>query len=344
MTKKVTLADVANSLGVSKTLVSLVVNDKGDEHSISAETQRKVREKIEELKYQPNEVARGFRTGRTNIIGLIVSDISNLFYTRIARIIEDLAWENGYTVIICSTEENVEKEIKQINLLRDKKIEGLVISTSQKDSSFFDKLCEQGISHVLIDRTFQDMKSPNVSVDNFGGGRLAARHLLVQGIKRAIVVGITPDCISTINDRINGFISAMKESGVEFQPDWVIRAPVQKIEEEIREKLQRFYHEGNLPEAIFALNNHITVSCMNQLRKLSIKVPEDVLLIGFDDALFFSVTNPPITTIDQPIERICHKAFDLLMKQIQKKEIPHHERSVFLPVDILIRESSVKPL
>jgi LacI family transcriptional regulator len=344
MTKKVTLADVANSLGVSKTLVSLVVNDKGDEHSISAETQRKVREKIEELKYQPNEVARGFRTGRTNIIGLIVSDISNLFYTRIARIIEDLAWENGYTVIICSTEENVEKEIKQINLLRDKKIEGLVISTSQKDSSFFDKLYEQGISHVLIDRAFKNMKSASVSVDNFGGGRLAARHLLVQGIKRAVVIGILPESISTINHRINGFISTMNESGIEIRPEWIIRASAEEVDEKIRESLQRFYHEGNLPEAIFALNNHITVSCLNHLRKLSIKVPQEVLLIGFDDASYFSVTNPPITTIDQPIERICHNAFNLLIKQMQKKEIPSHQWSVLLPVDILIRESSVKPL
>lgn len=112
MSKRITLADVANSLGLSKTVISLVINNKADAHGISKETQQRVREKIRELNYQPNVLARGFRTGKTNTIGLIVSDISNRFYSRIARNIEDMAWQHGYSVVICSTDEKVDKEKK----------------------------------------------------------------------------------------------------------------------------------------------------------------------------------------------------------------------------------------
>jgi LacI family transcriptional regulator len=344
MTKKSSLADIAKSLGVSKTLVSLVVNNKGDAHGISPDTQEKVKAKILELEYEPNVLARGFRTGKTNTIGLVVSDISNRFYARIARNIEDYAWSHGYTVIICSTDEIVEKEKKQISMLRDKKIDGLIISTSQDNADYFNKLTESGLPHVLIDRVFYNMKSPNVSVDNFGGGRLAARHLLNQGITRAAVIGISPDHISTINDRVNGFETAMIEAGCHIPSEWQIRAPFEHTEKVIKENLQRFYQRGDLPEAIFTLNNNLTTTTLKLLRKLSLRIPQDVLLIGFDDVVYFSFMCPPITAIEQPIDQISEKAFDLLLKQIQKKEIAKHENSVVLPVDILIRESSLKTL
>lgn len=150
----------------------------------SARKPRKSKGKIRELKYQPNELARGFRMGKTNTIGLIVSDISNRFYAKIARNIEDYAWQHGYTVIICSTDEQVEKEKEQIRLLMDRKVDGLIISSSQESPDFFNNLVEVGMPHVLIDRTFDQMKSPAVSVDNYAGARLAAQHLLSQGLQK----------------------------------------------------------------------------------------------------------------------------------------------------------------
>jgi LacI family transcriptional regulator len=344
MTKKPSLVDIAQSLGVSKTLVSLVVNNKGDAHGISAETQKKVKAKIKELNYEPNIMARGFRTGKTQTIGLVVSDISNRFYARVARKIEDYAWSHGYTVIICSTDEIVEKEKKQINMLRDKKIDGLIISTSQTDTEYFDKLVESSFPHVLIDRVFKKMKSPSVSVDNFGGGRLAARHLITQGITRAAIIGISPEHISTINDRVTGFETAMAEADFRIPDDWKIRAPFEQIEKVIKEKLQYFYQSGDMPDAIFTLNNNLTATTMKLLRKLSLRVPQDLLLIGFDDVMYFSFMYPSITAIGQPVDHVSEKAFDLLLKQIQKKDISEHEKSVVLPVEILIRESSLKNL
>ena len=136
MTGKISISDIAASLGVSKTLVSLVINNKGNSHGISAETQKKVLAKVKELNYRPNVLAQGFRTGKTNTIGLIVSDISNQFYSRIARKVEGYAWERGYSVVICSTDECEDKERQQISMLQDRKVDGLIISSSQKKLMF----------------------------------------------------------------------------------------------------------------------------------------------------------------------------------------------------------------
>lgn len=342
MAKRVSISDIAESLGVSKALVSLVVNDKADAHGISAETQRKVREKIRELNYQPDLFARSFRVGKTNTIGLIVSDISNRFYARIARDIEDHAWSNGYTVIICSTDENVDKEIKQIKLLRDRKIDGLIISSSQDNSDFFNKLEEAGFPHVLIDRRFDDMQSANVSVDNYGGARMAAEHLLKQGFSSFAVVALSPDHISTIRERIKGFTDTLGKANVQIPPRWLISLPFDRIDEVLENRLQSLYHRGQLPGAIFTLNNNLTSSCLKYLTKLSVKIPEEVAVIGFDDIMYFEHTRPTVSAISQPTDRISEEAFTLLLKQIKKEKTDKRQHSVVLPVDIIIRESSIK--
>ncbi len=342
MTRKTSISDIARSLGVSNTLVSLVLNNKADAHGISAETQKKVRAKIKELNYQPNLLARGFRTGKTNTIGLIVSDISNRFYSRIARKIEDYAWNKGYTVITCSTDEMINKEKEQIKLLIDRKVDGLIISSSQKNASFFNKLAESGIHHVLIDRTFNRMQSPNVSVDNFGGGRMAAHHLISQGITKIAMISITPAHISTIINRVSGFESALTEAGIHIPEEWHIKAPFDNIEQSVKLHLQRLYQSKKMPDAIFTLNNNLTSVCLKSLKELSVKIPDDISLIGFDDVLYFGLIQPSVSVIAQPIDLISEKAFNLLLKQINNEKVPQDERSVKLPVDIILRDSSVK--
>ncbi|TVR40394.1 MAG: LacI family transcriptional regulator [Bacteroidia bacterium] len=342
MAKRVSISDIAESLGVSKALVSLVINDKADAHGISAETQKRVRDKIRELNYQPDLFARSFRVGKTNTIGLIVSDISNRFYARIARDIEDHAWNNGYTVIICSTDENVEKEMKQIKLLRDRKIDGLIISSSQDNSDYFNKLSEAGFPHVLIDRRFDDMQSANVSVDNYGGARLAAEHLLKQGFSSFAVVALSPDHISTIRERIKGFTDTLGKANVQIPPCWLISLPFDRIDKELDNRLQSLHRQGQLPEAIFTLNNNLTSSCLKHLTKLSVNIPEDVAVIGFDDIMYFEHTHPSVSAIGQPTDRISEEAFKLLLQQINNGKADGRQRSVVLPVDIIIRESSIK--
>lgn len=343
MPKKITLSDIAASLGVSKTLVSLVINNKADQQGISKETQKRVRDKVKELNFQPNVLARGFRTGKTNTIGLIVSDISNLFYARIARKIEDYAWKNGYSVVICSTDEDIEKEKEQIRMLRGRKVDGMIISSSMEDASYFNHLQEAGFPHVLIDRTFPEMDSANVSVDNYGGAQQAALHLLSQGFTRVATLAITPDHISSINDRLLGFKSAFEDAGISIPEDWNMRVPYDSIEDSVGENLRRLHLDDNLPEAIFSMNNSLTTQCLSCLRKLSIDVPGQVALIGFDSVVHYTVTTPSVSALQQPIDQIGERAFDLLLRQIKKNKISKPEWSAQLPVELIVRESSIRP-
>ena len=341
MNKKISLADIANTLGVSKTLVSLVINGKGNDHGISPETQKRVLKKIEELHYSPNVLARGFRTGKTNTIGLIVSDIANRFYSRIARRVEDYAWDKGYSVVICSTDENVEKEKQQIKMLRERKVDGLIISSSQENFEGIGKLLND-IPHVFIDRTFNNIESPQVYVDNYKGAQLAANHLVSQGIKKIAMLSISPEYISTIRERSEAFVSSLAESGITIPSQWDIHIPFKDMESAVEDRLQILKESNNLPEAIFTLNNNLTSYCLMALRKLSLSTPHDIALIGFDDMLYFSFTQPSVSAIAQPIEQIGEKAFDLLLRQLSGEEITTKERLVKLPVELIIRDSSTK--
>ncbi|MDX9771373.1 MAG: LacI family DNA-binding transcriptional regulator [Tenuifilaceae bacterium] len=341
MSKKISLADIATALGVSKTLVSLVINGKGNEHGISKDTQRRVLEKINELNYSPNVLARGFRTGKTNTIGLIVSDIANRFYSRIARRVEDYAWDKGYSVVICSTDENVEKEKQQIKMLLERKVDGLIISSSHENFESIGKLLNS-IPHVLIDRTFNNIESPQVYADNYRGAQLAANHIVSQGIKNIAMLSITPEYISTIKERTEGFISTLDKHHISVPPEWNIRIPYKDMEVAVEGRLKMLKQSENLPEAIFTLNNNLTSHCLLALRKLSLSIPNDIALIGFDDMLYFSFTQPSVSAIAQPIEQIGEKAFDLLLRKINREEITTAERSVKLPVELIIRDSSTK--
>ena len=343
MIKKVSLADVAESLGLSKTVVSMVINGKADEHGISKATRQRVLERIDELNYRPDALAQGFRTGKTNTIGLIVSDICNGFYSRMARKLEDLAWQNGYSMVICSTDEQVEKELKQIKLLLDKRIDGLIISSSQTGSGYFNELADSGIPHVLIDRSFPGMKSPCVTVDNVGGARLAASHLLAQGCRDTLVFANSPVHMSSMDQRIKGIRDEFAEAGFLMVPERLIVVPFSRVEETIRIDLESCRNTGRMPDSIFGLNNIITFEVMKYLKSCSISIPGEVALISFDDMACFSLTNPSISAVEQPINQISEQAFNILIRQM-KNYNPVDSAHIQLPVNLIIRESSVRKL
>jgi LacI family transcriptional regulator len=341
MAKKISLADVAASLGLSKTVVSMVKNGKADSYGISKETQRRVLERIDEMNYRPNALAQGFRTGKTHTLGLIVSDISNGFYSRIARKLEDLAWQNGYNMVICSTDEQVEKEQKQIEFLLDRQIDGLIISSSQADCNYANKLMDAGVPIVFIDRTFPGLKSPSVSVNNEEGARLVALHLMDQGCTDFLVFANSPVHMSSMDQRIRGFTNTILEAGFCFPPNRLVVVPFSQVEETVRNSLNDCWQSGRMPDAIFGLNNVITAEVMNQLKNRSISIPEEIAVISFDDMAFFNLTQPSVSAVGQPIKQISETAFQLLIQQMNKHSTGEAVH-VQLPVTLIARESSLK--
>ncbi len=339
--KRVSLNDIAESLGVSRALVSLVLNGKDAEQGISAETKRKVLAKAQELSYKPNHFARGLRLGKSFTIGLIVSDIANGFYSRIARNIEDLAEEHGYNLITCSTDEDIDREQRLIKLLRSKQVDGLIVSSSQDNPSEFNRLIAEGFPIVLIDRNFEGLEAPCVVVQNREGAQKAAEHFIEQGFKTSLVLAIEPTHIYTISQRCKGFIEAMAEKS---NMTVVEQIPFEGYAVGVENVIERYIKNKEFPDCIFALNNNIATACLQALRKYNISIPTDVGLVCFDDVPYFEFMHPSITAIYQPVDEISAKAFELLMGMIKGEQINASGKAIYLPVDLIERESSIKKL
>jgi len=199
--KKVSLNDIAKSLSVSKALVSFVLNGQGEEKGISSKTQERVRAKAKDLNYKPNFIARGLRLGKSHTIGLIVADISNKFYAKIAKRIEEVAAENNYHLIICSSDEDPVKELGLIEMLRERQVDGLIISTTQKDTTIFKQLKKEAFPFVLIDRNLPQLQTNYVGVENIKGAYLATQKLLTNNYQKIALLKISPFYLSTIKER-----------------------------------------------------------------------------------------------------------------------------------------------
>lgn len=336
--ERVSLDDIAKSLGVSKALVSLVINGKGEEHGIAHETQEKVLAKAKELNYKPNHFARGLRIGKSFTIGLIVSDISNAFYSQMARNLEDMAEENGYTLITSSTDENIEREKKLVRMLRERQIDGLLVSSSQKDQTEWTRIYSEGFPVVLIDRTFPNASIPSVVVDNHSGAYNMANHILEQGYKKPMALAISPSHISTISQRIMGFREGFLKVGIE---PIVTEIPFGSDQVYVDKLFTQLLNDGKFPDFVFTLNNYLATASINTLRRLKIRIPQDVGIASFDDMAYFEIMQPSITAVKQPVKRICEEAFKMIIDQINRKEL-YTNKTITLPVDLIIRESTIQ--
>lgn len=337
--KKVSLDDIAKSLNVSRSLVSLVLNGKSEAYGISVDTKLKVLDKAKELNYKPNHFARGLRIGKSFTIGLIVSDIANSFYSKIARHIEDVAEANGYNIITCSTDENIQRELRIIRLLRSKQIDGLIISSSQENAEEFLRMKEEGFPVVLIDRYFEGVEIPAVVVNNRLGAEHATAHLLKNGFKNPMALAISPLHVSTIHERVTGYRNEMKNASM---IPWIEKVPFDDPFEYIDTLIKRLKNENNLPDSIFAMNNNLTTAALQALRKHNIKVPEQVAIVCFDDVPYFSIINPSITAVSQPIKDICNESFSILLNLINNKTEELDFIPTYLPFEFIERESTCK--
>jgi LacI family transcriptional regulator len=339
--KKISLSDIAMSLGVSKTLVSMVLNNRADEKGISKDTQKRVWEKIKEMNYKPNMMARGLRLGRSNTIGLIVSDISNPFYAKIARYIENFLEPKGYNIMICSTDEDIEKEIRLTRMLKDRQIDGLIISSSHKNSKEFKELIEEKYPFVLIDRMMSDIKTNSVTVDNFRGAYDAISHLIKQGYKSIAAFAVSPVHVSTISDRIEGYLRCVKDNGLTYGKKLLVEIPFTDVRNSVKYQLSNILYGKEKVEAIFAVNNNIAISCLEMLNEMKVRIPEDLGFVCFDDLEVFKFSRPSITAVSQPIEEICRNAVDILLEDIKNKDKTTEKHQVKLTTSLVIRRSTV---
>ncbi|WP_027419677.1 LacI family DNA-binding transcriptional regulator [Crocinitomix catalasitica] len=310
--KKVSLKDIAEVLGVSKALVSLVLNDKGNERGINAQTQERVRKKAKELNYIPNQYARGLRVGRTNTIGVIVPDISNVFYGTLCKAIEKDAYAKGYNLIISNSYEDIQKEKKLITELINRNIDGLILASSFEHKNDIIGLNFKQFPVVLVDRTFDDLPIDSVSVSNYEGAFKATKYLVDKEVNMPVCFAISPSHISSIAKRVEGFKAALKDENAK-----IFQIPHDNIEIAVSNALEEVKKIG--ATGIFCSNNSIAKA----LLKKSIQEKDifnALTIVSFDDVELFDLVSMKISAIAQPIDDLGVTALRLLLKRIESKE------------------------
>lgn len=329
---KITLNYIAASLGVSKTLVSMVINGKADKYNINSKTQKRVWDKINELNYKPNNVARSLRTGKTQSIGFIVADIANPFYAKLARIIEDKLRPEGYNLVISSSDESAQNENKLINIMLNQQVDGLIIATTQNEINSFEGLRERGLPFVLIDRKIDGYEANYVGVDNFDGTYRLTKLLMKEAYKDIFYLSVTPDFLSTIREREQGYLKAMGKKNARTE-----KVNFNDPEKNVDEIVQKIIKNKPGKTAIIASNNNVAKYCLKAFKKHGLKIPNDIALVCFDDIELFEFSNPPITAISQPLNEMGEQAADLLIKNLTGKK--EKCKNIVLKTNIIERSS-----
>lgn len=321
--KRLQLEDLSKQLGYSKTLISMVLNGKGNQYGISKKTQAAVLDAVAELNYAPNKFAKALRTGKSYFIGLIVTDISNPFYSTIAKSIENVLFEGGYNLMVCSTEENEEKEKRLVEMMLNQQgVDGLIVASTFKNSSFYEQARFTKIPIVFIDRILPLFNTNYVVIDNYGGSMEIVTKLIKLGKKRIACFSITPLYLSTVEDRLNGYKDALIKSNLKSEPDYIKPISFDHINEDVESALNELMKLSSPPDAIFVLNNHIAVALLKVLKKKEFTAyAAKVKIACFDDIELFNIIDRPVVSVSQPVQEIGKNASLILLNIISGKQI-----------------------
>lgn len=311
---RVTIYDVAREANVSLATVSRVLND--NPH-VKESTRKRVQEAIDRLGFQPNLVASALMTKRTRLVALLVPDIANPFYAEVARGVEDAASELAYNCIICNAGADTEKQADYVNVLRRKGIDGIIFGTAHYDDQLVRSLSKQKYPLTLMARDVPSAQVNRVLVDDTLGGSLAAKHLLELGHKRLMMV-TEPERIHSSKERARGFEEASREVGLQVA---FLEASGSDIAAGVEAGI-RLLREEARPTAVFAANDLLAIGIMQAAREAGIHVPRDLSVVGFDGTVMASVTQPPLTTIVQPMRDMGKTAAKLLLETLQNGDEP----------------------
>ena len=329
--RSVTIKDVAIHASVSVATVSAVMNKN---KYVSPELAQRVDESIVALGYQRNSFARGLKTRVSYSIGLIVPDITNPFFTNIARGVEDVASTHNYSLIIGNTDEDPEKEKKYLQLLESKQADGLIIAVTARSHEYLQSLPIQHLALVSIDRSLFDLGIDTVMVDNREGARTAIEHLIACGHRRiGLVTGIRG--IAPTEERILGYTEALEKLGIAVDPA-LITVAYARVDGGERGAMQLLALEDR-PTALFMMDGTMAIGALQCIAKLGLRCPEDVALACFDDFSWAAVMRPHLTVVDQPTYEIGQQSAHLLFERLKnQKKAP---REIRLQTRLIVRES-----
>jgi DNA-binding LacI/PurR family transcriptional regulator len=313
-----TLQEVARRAKVSIATVSRVLN-KSDK--VVPETRAAVEQALLDLGYRPNRVARRLRmnSGRAHLVGLIIPDIQNPFYAEIARGVEDAAYAHQYALILCNSDENLEKERFYLDVMRDESVDGLVLPPFDETDLAVVEMVESGMPVVCVDRSLAKVKTDLVDVDNYQGALEAVNHLIEKGHERiGLIEGRAQ--VSTSRERRRGYLDALAAHGITARKEHMRAGDFKQ--ESGRVLANELLALRKPPTALFVCNNLMTVGALAAIHHRGLRIPQDVAVVGFDDLPWAEALDPPPTVVRQPAYEVGRQAMELLLKRIMEPERP----------------------
>ncbi len=331
---RATIKDIAREVGVHPSTVSRVLNGKAEMHHIRKETIEKIQRAAKELNYKPNEIARGFRLKKTHTIGLIIPDISNPFFSRISRSIEQEAYRKNYSVILCSTNENQARENDSIQMLISKRIDGLILVPVQDDASQIRELIEEKFPLVLVDRIFEDLQTYAVITDSFRDAYKATEYFIERGHRKIGFISGRSN-IYTIKNRVEGYRACLEDHHIPFREEWV--SPGGFLLDSGYEGMKSILELDDRPTAVLASGNLVTIGSIKAILEKGLKIPDDISIIAFADMHSSAYFVAPLTVIAHPLELIGKEAFRLLKLAMDNRDLP--PAVVKLSTEFIVRNS-----
>jgi LacI family transcriptional regulator len=334
--KKITSQDIADELGISRSVVSFVLNGKNKEMRISDELTQKVLTLVENRNYQANQLARSLKTGKTFIIGLIVADISNPFFANIAREVELELSKYGYDVVFCSSDENKTKFKVQIENFIHRQVDGLILIPPVNSFDVLSVLNSQNIPFVIIDRDFTDKNINSVNINNHKAAYDATNRLINNDRKRVGIINVNNELL-TMAERTAGYIEALNDNGIKINSELIKHLKFSKVSKHVYKAVEDLI--TNNVDAIIFTTNKLGVFGIQAIREMDKKIPEDIAVISFDDSEVYATAFTSITAVKQPLKHMSKEAVRIILKAINSNNLKFDYEQIALDVSFIVRES-----
>ncbi|PWK78373.1 LacI family transcriptional regulator [Mucilaginibacter oryzae] len=334
--KKISIKDIAKLTGTSITTVSFVLNGKG---RISKEISKKILDVAQKNGYEPNRMAVGLRTGVSKVIGLIVENIGGPFFGEMAKVIEEEAEKDGYRIIYCSTNNNLQKGKDMIRMLSQQLVDGYIITPMKGLEKEIRSLVDNEKPVVLIDGYFPGMDIPHVLVNNYESAYAAVSCFVKSGYKNIGMVTANLELVQ-LNDRSAGFKAALKDHGLKDNSKMVFKVPYDMSKADGVTAIKEFIGRQKRMDALFFTTNYLGTMGLQAIRDLGLDIPGDLAVISFDDNEIFNLYPPGITTIQQPTYEIAKSAIDILMEQINNHKLDASKIDLQIPSKLIERGST----
>ena len=332
----VTIKDIARTLDISVSTVSRALRDT---HDVSKETREKVLTMAGQLKYKPNFNARGLVNHQSHNIGVILPFITNYYFSTVITGIQEVAWSKGYNIILCVTNDSPERELSILSNLSYSCLDGLLACVSSHSDSreYFESIIEKDIPVVFFDRIQTSINTSKVMQDDYNGAFEAVEHMIGNGYRKIAHIS-GPRGFALTEHRASGYRDALKKHGLPVKDDWMIHSGFSQQEGEA--DADKLFQLPETPDAIFAVNDRKAIGAMLSLKKLGLKIGEEVGVIGFTNDPVSSLISPGLSTIAEPALEIGTKSCELLIQHITRRNfLP---KQIVLPGKLIVRESSVR--